>query len=41
MDDIKTGFVYTKFDAIIREPTYETLLKLEQQVTQNAAATEV
>ena len=32
MEDIKTDFVYTKFNPIIGEPTYETLTATNSQL---------
>lgn len=41
IEDIKTGFPFTQFDKIISEPMYNTLHKLEIQVTCNPITTEV
>ena len=40
-DDLKSAFTFRQFDAIVGEPTYDTLYKLETQATRNAATVTV
>jgi len=40
-NDIKSAFTFQTFDAIVGEPTYDTLYKLETQATRNAATVTV
>ena len=40
-DDLKSAFTFRQFDAIVGEPTYDTLYKLETQATRNTATATV
>ena len=36
-NDLRAAFMFSRFDPIVGEPSYETLFKLENQATRNAA----